>query len=209
MFVKICGITNLEDALCAADAGADMLGFIVYPPSPRSISVDAARAISRVLRARSVRPQVIGVFVDESAAHMQRVLEEAELDLAQLSGNESAQTLHDMHGRAYKVVRKAEHAAEFAAQQSNEAAPQLLLEADHPTLYGGTGQRANDALAAQLSRRFRILLAGGLTPDNVAAAVRAAQPWGVDVASGVEATKGHKDHAKVRIFVQTAKTAAT
>lgn len=205
MHVKICGITNLDDALCAADAGADMLGFIFYPPSPRSIGVRDACAIAQVLRARPARPQLIGVFVDESPEHMRHVLDEAGLDAAQLSGNESAEVVRTMQGRAYKVVRRAEQAQEFATLLPADAAPQLLLEADHPTLYGGTGQRADDALAAQLARRFRILLAGGLTPDNVADAVRAAQPWGVDVASGVEASKGRKDHAKVRAFIDAAK----
>jgi len=207
VFVKICGITNLDDALCAADAGADMLGFIFYPPSPRSIEADAARAIAQTLRARGSRPQLVGVFVDESAEHMRRILDEAMLDAAQLSGNEDADVLRAMGGRAYKVVRRAEQADDFAALLPDDAAPQLLLEADHPTLYGGTGRRADEALAAQLARRWRILLAGGLTPDNVADAVRAARPWGVDVASGVEASKGRKDHAKVRAFVAAAKAA--
>ena len=209
MVVKICGITNLDDALFAADAGADMLGFIFYPPSPRSIGVADARDIARAMHARRTRPQLIGVFVDESAAHMQRVLDDAMLDAAQLSGNETEDVLRAMRGRAYKVVRRAEQADAFAAPAQADDIPQLLLEADHPTLYGGTGQRADDALAAQLARRWRILLAGGLTPDNVAAAVRAAQPWGVDVASGVEASKGRKNHAAVRAFITAAKAAAS
>jgi len=211
VFVKICGITNLEDALYAADAGADMLGFIFYPPSPRSIGVEDARAIAQVLRARANRPQLVGVFVDESPAHMQQVLDAAQLDAAQLSGNEPVETLRALHERscrAYKVVRRAEQAEQYADATPAGAAPQLLLEADHPTLYGGTGQRADDALAAQLARRFRILLAGGLTPDNVAAAVSAARPWGVDVASGVEASKGRKDHVKVRAFIDAVRAAS-
>jgi phosphoribosylanthranilate isomerase len=209
MHVKICGITNLDDALCAADAGADMLGFIFFPASPRSIDAAHAREIAQVLRARIVRPRLVGVFVDEDAAFMQRVLDEALLDLAQLSGNEPTHVLTAINKRAYKVVRHAEHAEMFASLMPADAAPQLLLEADHPTLYGGTGQRADDALATQLARRYRILLAGGLTPENVGQAVRAAQPWGVDVASGVEAGKGRKDHAKVRAFIDAAKAAGS
>jgi phosphoribosylanthranilate isomerase len=209
MHVKICGITNLDDALCAADAGADMLGFIFFPASPRSIDASRAREIAQVLHARAVRPRLVGVFVDEDAALMQRVLDEARLDLAQLSGNEPAHVLAAISNHAYKVVRRAEHAELFASLMPADAAPQLLLEADHPTLYGGTGQRADDALAAQLARRYRILLAGGLTPENVGQAVRAAQPWGVDVASGVEASKGRKDHAKVRAFIDAAKAAGS
>ena len=213
MIVKVCGITNLEDALCAVDAGADMLGFIFYPPSPRSIRIEFARKIAGELRNRTIadRPltstQLVGVFVDETPEIMRRMLDECGLDLAQLSGNETPETLAAMRGRAYKAVRNAADAAIFSARPARpeELRPDVLLEADHPTLYGGSGERADDALAAHLARRHRVLLAGGLTPLNVTQAIRTAQPWGVDVASGVELRKGKKDHAKVRAFVRAAK----
>lgn len=217
MIVKVCGITNLEDALCAVDAGADMLGFIFYPPSPRSIRPETARKIAGELRNRTIadRPltttQLVGVFVDEAPEIMRRMLDECSLDLAQLSGNETPETLAAMRGRAFKAVRNAADAAIFTARpaRQDELRPDVLLEADHPTLYGGTGERADDALAAHLARRHRVLLAGGLTALNVAQAIRAAQPWGVDVASGVELRKGKKDHDKVRAFVRAAKLAET
>jgi phosphoribosylanthranilate isomerase len=208
--VKICGITNLDDALCAADAGADLLGFIFYPPSPRSVTVDAARDISAALRQSTLT--LVGVFVNESPAHMLDVIARTGLDAIQLSGKETAETLLALNGRGYKVVRGKAWAAERGDWDAALAAcppaphlPDLLLEADHEHLYGGTGQRADEALAAQLARERRLLLAGGLTPDNVAAAVHAVQPWGVDVASGTERSPGRKDHAKVRAFVKAAK----
>lgn len=215
MIVKVCGITNLEDALCAADAGADMLGFILYPPSPRSIRPDAARKIVGELRNRTIvdRPlattQFVGVFVDETPETMRQTLDSIGLDFAQLSGNESPETLAAMRGRAFKAVRNAADAAVFSARPARpeEPRPDVLLEADHPTLYGGTGERADEALAALLAKRHRILLAGGLTPLNVTQAIRAARPWGVDVASGVELRKGKKDLDKVRAFVRAAKHA--
>lgn len=216
MIVKVCGITNLEDALCAVDAGADMLGFIFYPPSPRSIRPEVARKIAGELRNRTIadrpltRTQLVGVFVDEAPETMRQMLDECGLDLAQLSGSETPESLAAMRGRAYKAVRNAADAAVFTARPARpeELRPDVLLEADHPTLYGGTGERADEALAANLARRHRVLLAGGLTPQNVAQAVRVAQPWGVDVASGVELRKGKKDHDKVIAFVRAAKLAA-
>lgn len=220
MIVKICGITNLDDAACAVDAGADMLGFIFYAPSPRSIRVDVAREIVSELRTRTVhgRPlkptYFVGVFVNETPATMTQVLGEAHLDFAQLSGNEPLDTLAALKLDGFKVVRNADDARRFSHAAARLAGfgqrdflPDVLLEADHPTLYGGTGQRADATLAHRIAREHRTLLAGGLTPDNVADAITAAQPWGVDVASGVEARKGKKDHAKVRAFVERAREA--
>lgn len=208
MIVKICGLTNLEDALCAVDAGADMLGFIFYPPSPRAVAAPVAADIVRAVRAHARAVHCVGVFVNERAADMLAVLHAVGLDYIQLSGDEPVETLSALSGRAYKAVRRADAAGNYARVmlRDDPACPDILLEADHPTLYGGTGQRADLSLAAQLSMRSRVLLAGGLTPDNVADAARAARPWGVDVASGVEAAKGRKDHAKVRAFVRAAQS---
>jgi phosphoribosylanthranilate isomerase len=214
-FVKICGITNLEDALCAVDAGADLLGFILYPPSPRSVSVEAAKEIVREVRRQATddgrlttirRPSSIvtcvGVFVKETPAHMLRVLAGAGLDAAQMHGN-PPDDLREMQGRAYIAVKDWKlEIGDSTSRRSPISNPQsllsnlpdLLLDANHPTLWGGSGPRADESL-----------LAGGLTPDNVADAIRAVQPWGVDVASGTEAAPGKKDHAKVRAFIANAK----
>lgn len=205
--VKICGLTNLDDALCAVEASADMLGFVFYPPSPRSTTPQDAGQIVEGVR-RSTRSVIcVGVFVNESPEHIQRVIAAAGLDAVQLSGNEPPETVRALHGRGFKVIRKLHEATYFGGQQPNPALPELMLEADHPTLYGGTGQRADERLAAHLARHHRLMLTGGLTPDNVAAVIRTVRPWGVDVASGVEASKGRKDHARVRAFVAAAKAA--
>ena len=201
--VKICGNTRLEDARQAVDAGADLLGFIFYPKSPRKIGVGEARAISRALRGRAI---LVGVFVNEPADAVRATLAEAEIDLAQLHGEESVATVAGFGGQAFKALKRAGAAGasadEYAAVGPGDPArPQLLLDADHATLYGGTGQRADEGLAATLARRHRLLLAGGLTPENVAAAIAAVRPWGVDVASGVEAEPGRKDHSRVARFI--------
>jgi phosphoribosylanthranilate isomerase len=203
--VKICGLTNLDDALCAADAGADMLGFIFYAKSPRYVSPATVQEVVRQARARAPRIVTVGVFVNEAPEAIRMTLDACGLDLAQLSGDESPGMLAQLAGRAYKAVRNPGVAQAFLdAATPNPSAPALLLDADHPTLYGGSGVRADESLAAQLAQQCRLLLAGGLKPDNVAEAIRHVRPWGVDVSSGVEATPGHKDHAKVRAFVQAA-----
>ena len=211
--VKICGLTNLDDALCAVDAGADMLGFIFYPPSPRSVTIEVAQSIVASLRQSQIQNlkseiTLVGVFVNETPTHMLRVIHDVGLDAIQLSGNEPIEIVRSLDGRAVKVIRKLHEAFTFGGMQANAMLPELILEADHPTLYGGTGQRANEQLALDLARQHRLMLTGGLTPDNVADIVRAVQPWGVDVASGVELTKGMKDHTKVLAFVRNAKARA-
>ncbi len=209
--VKICGNTTLEDALLAAQAGADMLGFIFYPPSPRAIGVDEARMVVAALRAACQPcPLLVGVFVNETAEHMQCVLDEVNLDLAQLSGNEPHDILTTMNGRAFKVVRgKTWVEWRSSLIEANPVrmatTPAFLLDADHETLYGGSGVQADQALAATLAQAHSMLLAGGLTPDNVGEVVRQIRPWGVDVASGTEAAPGKKDHAKVLAFIRNAK----
>ncbi|MEO6063317.1 MAG: phosphoribosylanthranilate isomerase [Thermoflexales bacterium] len=205
--VKICGNTRLEDARQAVEAGADLLGFIFYPKSPRKISIGNARAISRALRGRAI---LVGVFVNDPIEEVEDTLAEAELDLAQLHGDETLATVAAFGGAAFKAMKGAmaagASAEEYAGAGPTEPNwPQLMLDADHATLYGGTGQRANEGLAALLARQHRLLLAGGLTPDNVAAAIAAVRPWGVDVASGVEAEPGHKDHARVTEFIAQAR----
>ena len=206
--VKICGLTNLDDALCALDAGAEMLGFIFYAKSPRYVTPAIVHDIVGQVKARAAHIITVGVFVNESPQVIRATLDSSGLDLAQLSGDELPDMLAQLGGRAYKAVRSAGNAQTFLelapGSPAHPAMPSLLLDADHPTLYGGSGVRADESLAAQLARQCRLLLAGGLNPDNVAAAIQQVQPWGVDVSSGVEAAPGRKDHAKVRAFVQAA-----
>ena len=217
-FVKICGITNLEDALFAIDAGADFLGFICYPPSPRYLTPDR---IAEILGNIHYPITTVGVFVNESLESVRQVLADTGLDLAQIHGDESPKYVEQLDRRAFKALRPTSLAeAEVAVQRFVPQAPQvplaplspvsgpdLLIDAYHPDAYGGTGQRADWQIAAALAPTCRLLLAGGLNPTNVAEAVAQVQPWGVDVSSGVEREPGRKDHDAVRAFVANAKSA--
>jgi phosphoribosylanthranilate isomerase len=230
--VKICGLTNLADAQAALAAGADMLGFIFFPKSPRYIAPEQVREIIRLLDRRPppamtchacppaagdrrLAVTTVGVFVDESSAAVAHILDFCGLDLAQLHGEEPPEMVAgDLHGRSYKALRprSLDEALDLASQyvlaSSLDGAgcrPALLVDAYHPHLRGGTGETGDWSLAAALAGRYPLLLAGGLCPANVAEAVRAVRPWGVDVSSGVESAPGQKDHAAVRAFVAAAK----
>ncbi|MBK8985432.1 MAG: phosphoribosylanthranilate isomerase [Chloroflexi bacterium] len=222
--VKICGITNLEDALASADAGADYLGFIFYPPSKRAVDVNTVERITAVLRGRDRCPYLVGVFVNETGTRMAQILADCRLDFAQLSGEEVPSLIGEasspLFGRAYKALRpatltEAEVEAEWflpppdrkegQRQKAKEARPSLLIDTYHPTLRGGTGETGDWALSARLAQDIPgLMLAGGLSAANVAAAVRQVRPFAVDTASGVEAAPGKKDHALVRAFIQNA-----
>lgn len=224
MKVKICGITNLEDALVAAEAGADYLGFIFYPPSPRAVDKAMAKSIVAHLRQHlAAPPLMVGVFVNETAVAIAQTLDECGLDLAQLSGEEVPSLAGDpdslLYGRAYKAIRPASAAeAEVEAEwykapqlpvnssQYSVVGPSLLVDTYHPTLRGGTGIEVEWGIVVYLFEHTPgIMLAGGLNPDNVAAAIAQLKPFAVDVASGVEASPGKKDHDKVRTFIANAK----
>lgn len=206
--VKICGLTTLEDALAALEAGADMLGFNFYPQSPRFITPEACARIVRSLP-KDVRPRtLVGVFVNASADQIAATLETCGLHLAQLSGNEPPETLRALGDRAFKALRPTNRAALEQALLQYPACPlppAYLLDACVKDRYGGTGAMADWSLARVVARWAPILLAGGLKPENVAAAVQQVRPWGVDVASGVESAPGRKDPQKMLAFVQAAR----
>jgi phosphoribosylanthranilate isomerase len=215
--VKICGLTNLDDALHAAASGADYLGFILYPPSPRAVTPETVKQITAILRTTHHAPRLIGVFVNESAATIAQLLDECGLDLAQLHGDEVPWMVGSpdspLYGRCYKALRptsfaEAEAEAEWYTPPDWQAdRPSLLIDAYHPTLRGGTGAVTDWSMVARLAETIPgLLLAGGLTPDNVADAVRQVGPFGVDVASGVEARPGVKDREKVERFIAAAKS---
>lgn len=214
--VKICGVTTLEDALVASRAGADLLGLNFFQKSPRYLVPDAARMLCDSLRAElgTSCPLLVGVFVNEIVSKISVTMEQVGLNFAQLSGDESGEMLRELRGIGFKAIRPRtlsealDDAAYFgAAVAVDERAPSLLLDAYHPQLYGGTGDQASTEVSLAVREKTpRLMLAGGLTPENVAARVAAVQPWGVDVASGVESgTPGRKDAAKVAAFVQAAK----
>ncbi len=209
--VKICGITNLDDARVAVDAGADMLGFVFYARSPRYIQPERVRDVITALRSRGNAPKCVGVFVNDSLERVRAVMATAQLDLAQLHGDEPVETLSALTPCAFKALRphteedaRADVCKYHASVRSNP--PAFLVDAYDTQKFGGTGARADWAIAEQIAREYSILMAGGLSPENVEEAIRAVSPWGVDVSTGVERAPALKDHAKVREFIQKAKS---
>ena len=199
--VKICGITNLADGMAAAEAGADALGFVFYDQSPRSISIEAAAGLICQL------PQFVmkvGVFVNAPEDMVVRAIRECGLNLLQFHGEESPEYCLQFGLMSMKAFRIRDAASLQALPSYHTDA--WLLDAYTPDKPGGTGETFNLDLALEARGWGRpIFLAGGLTPGNVAEAVRRAQPYGVDVSSGVEAAPGRKDYAKVIAFIRAAK----
>ena len=213
--VKICGLTNLEDAQVAMEAGADLLGFIFYEKSPRYVDPGTVASIVGALKSAPLStlhspPLFVGVFVNPALAQVTQMLNQCNLDLAQLHGEEDPQLLALLAKRAFKALRprsvvEAEADASRYARFGPDGGPDLLVDAYHPDARGGTGQTSDWNLATALARQHRLLLAGGLTPGNVANSIRQVRPWGVDVASGVETAPGRKDHTLVQTFIAAAK----
>jgi phosphoribosylanthranilate isomerase len=199
--VKICGITNESDALAAVAAGADALGFMFYDGSSRNVSMDTAARIIQNLPPFVVR---VGVFVDSSEEFVRQVTERCQLTAIQLHGSETPAFCSRFDTTVIKAFRIAgEKALTLLPQYTTSA---WLLDSFVAGQLGGTGATFNWDLALRAKEHGRpILLAGGLTPDNVASAVKHVQPYGVDVSSGVESAPGKKDHAKLRDFIRAAK----
>lgn len=202
--IKICGITSLEDARCAIDAGADYLGFIRAKVSPRFVTVERVAEITRQLPSHV---RTVGVFVDSGLEEIRETLSAANLNYVQLHGEEPPEVAMQLGtGRVWRVV----HLNGDADIQGIWSYPCAAVVADTAVAgkRGGTGVVGNWSLASKLASRKRTVLAGGLIPENVAEAVRTVAPWGVDVSSGVEAEPGVKDPEKVRQFVRAARRAA-
>ena len=202
--IKICGIKTLSDAITAAEAGADLLGFNFYPRSLRFIETQACVEITRVLKKEYPSIQLIGVFVNSSIEKINTIMSLCSLDLAQLHGNETVEMASALDGKAFKAFRGIHVDVErFARDES----PAFLVDASVEGLYGGSGVTADWNGAAELAKHYPLLLAGGLNPDNVVGAVQQVKPWGVDVASGVEAGPGRKDADKIKAFVNAVRSA--
>ena len=195
MFIKICGITRLEDALLAAQLGADALGFNFWPGSKRYIEPDAARAIIERLP-----PFVtaVGLFVNQPPTHVLATAAQSGVAVVQLHGDEPPQDCNGYPIPVFKAFRMA--GPESLAAIDRYRVQACLLDAPSAG-FGGSGAVFDWALARQVSARRIIILAGGLTPENVAEAVRAVRPWAVDVASGVETSPGVKDPDKLARFI--------
>ena len=203
LFVKICGITRREDAATAVAAGADAVGFVAWPQSRRHVSPEQAARIMVGLPSGIRR---VGVFVDPTVAEIAAYLEVG-IDVIQLHGGESAKFARDLFARAevWKAICP-KGIADVAAFGDYPAA-RFLIDAAHPTAPGGTGQTADWDLARHAIGLLPapVLLAGGLSVENLAAAVTAVRPWGVDVSSGVEDAAGIKSPAKIHAFLSTAR----
>lgn len=212
--VKICGFTHLKDALIANEAGADFLGFIFYPPSPRSTTPEQAQQIIRQVchqthftkKRCSPYPQFVGVFVDEKPELVREVVNKCGLGWAQLHGKETPEMVSALVKEGIKVIKAFRlRDRDSLAEMEDYRATAYLLDAYVPGQPGGTGQTFDWTLVKDVRGRGPVFLAGGLTPANVARAIHVARPWGVDVAGGVESAPGRKDHDAVRAFLAEAK----
>ena len=199
MFVKICGITNEQDALLAVALGADALGF-VFAPSPRQISTALAREIVKRLPAETV---TVGVFRNETPSRIVEIVNEARLQGAQLHGHETAAMTAEVATNVRFVIKAVIAGSQDAANAKNYAADAILVDGLHP----GSGTAYDWELLQDIPTDIRLMLSGGLTPENVAAGILQVRPWGVDVSSGVEKTPGQKDAVKMRHFITNARDA--
>lgn len=205
--IKICGITNLEDALAAVEYGADALGFVLYNKSPRVIN---PKAIKEIVSQLPPFITTVGVFVNEKSSEIEKIVNYAGLNVIQLHGSESSEeTLNLIQGS--KKVIKAIRVKDLTALEPLKKygmVSAFLLDTYSPDIPGGTGQKFNWDIAQEAKGFGRIILSGGLTPENIEEAIRLVQPYGVDVSTGVEGSKkGIKDHKKLRLFIERARRA--
>lgn len=196
--VKICGFTRVEDAVAASRLGVDAIGLVFYPPSPRHVSVETAREIVAALP-----PFVttVGLFVDEAPETIAAVLRQVPLDLLQFHGNEAPRACASFDRPYIKAIRMADDVDLEGEAERFRGARGILLDAWHPGVPGGTGERFDWArIPAKLP--LPVVLAGGLTPANIREAIRQVRPFGVDVSSGVEREKGIKDPDKMAELIE-------
>jgi phosphoribosylanthranilate isomerase len=202
--IKICGITNPDDALVAVQAGADALGFVFHKPSPRCMTPEAVRRI-----VASLPPFVVpvGVFVNEELKHVRDLMDFCGLALVQLHGEETATYCEELGLPLVKAIRLRDRASflTMAEYKGRTQVRGFLIDSHSESAYGGTGQVADWNLAAEAARTAPVLLAGGLTPENVREGLLKVRPYGVDVSSGVEASPGKKDSAKMKAFIEAVK----
>ena len=217
MKIKICGLTRLEDAEAALDAGVDYLGFVFHPPSPRFIEPTRAGALIDALgphvRLADGRSRCVGLCVNLTPEQMNEAAALSGIDLLQVYGDPTPEDLAALVPECFMAVRprspaEASALADRYGAVSRGAGPGLLVDSYSRKAWGGTGEQADWSLVRQVTAVVpRTMLAGGLAPDNVAQAVAQAEPWGVDVSSGVEAAPGLKDVDAVRAFVSRARGA--
>lgn len=211
--VKICGLMEAEHALLAARAGADFVG-VVFASSKRQVTPEQALLVVHAIHNMPERPMVVGVFANLEAGEVNRIAARCQLDMVQLSGDESWQYCRDIDYPIIKVLHVSPtQKAERVMNQIEEGGkarlkykPVFLLDSKHGNAYGGTGVTFDWRLAEEVAASFPVIVAGGLTPDNVGQLVRKVNPWGVDVSSGVE-SDGRKDNEKIEAFIKVVREA--
>lgn len=206
--IKICGLTQVDDALVAAEAGADFLGIIFHAPSPRAMSPAEASSLVHRIRQRAPSAGWVGVFVNAPLERVRRVVDTVKLDGVQLHGDESPEVVDRLVRAGLFVIKAFRVAVRADLEELDAYSPSaFLLDTYVPDRHGGTGQTFDWSIALDAAAERRILLSGGLTSENVASAVEAIHPWGVDVSSGVESAPGRKDVEKMRTFITAARQA--
>lgn len=202
--IKICGLANTGDALAAHELGADYLGFVLYPDSPRAVT---ATELRRILDALPADVRAVGVFVNESPQAVQSVAQDCGLCAVQIHGDEPAEPFADSDLPLWRAVQCDSDGCR--PDPADWPARRYVLDAAPRGQYGGSGVAGNWDAAAAFAAAHPAMLAGGLHPENIGDAVRRVRPLGVDVSSGVETEPGRKDHEQMRAFIAAARQAAT
>lgn len=204
IWIKICGITRQIDALSAAELGANAIGLVLYEPSSRAVRVEQ---LADIVRGIPSATRVVALFVDPSRAEVEAAVATGLIDLLQFHGNETREFCESFsmaYMKAFAVRPGHDLAGLIASYQSAEY---ILLDSYDPNSPGGTGKAFDWELARTLAKELdvKLVLAGGLSPDNIKSAIEAVQPFGVDVSSGVEQSKGIKDLTKMKLFIEGAR----
>lgn len=197
LVVKICGITRPQDAELAAGLGADALGFVFWPGSPRYVRPEVAASIATNLPAAVMK---VGVFVDQPAEEVARIMDQAGLDVAQLHGHESPDYCRGLRCKIFKAIRMTGNGSVTVSDFGPDVV--LLVDAHDPVRLGGTGRTVNWDAAREIAATRPTILAGGLNAANIKLAIRSVRPYGIDVSSGVESAPGVKDPARLRAFFE-------
>ena len=211
--IKICGITEIEMASAASQAGADFIG-LIFAPSRRQVSPQKALRLVKAVHSLRIRPAIVGVFVNATTQDVNHIANYCQLDWVQLSGDETWRYCRNIERPVIKVIhvptgKKVEpilNKINMGYRLYSEREFICLLDSKTKEAYGGTGETYDWQLAKEVSARFPMMVAGGLTPANVGQLVKEVQPWGVDVSTGVE-TNGRKDASKIRAFVEAVRRA--
>jgi phosphoribosylanthranilate isomerase len=197
VFVKICGITRAEDAAAAVTEGANALGFVFWPKSPRYIEPPLARKIVNIM---PPPVEAIGVFVNQPPEEVNRIAEEVGLDFVQLHGEENADYIEKMRRKVVKAIAVGHEPMPPMSQWPADV--RILLDVHNPVRRGGTGAVIDWVVANKIASYRDIILAGGLTPENVSEAIARVRPYGIDVSSGVEQSPGIKDHKRLKALFE-------